>query len=45
MNLSVKQKQSHRHSEQTCGCQGGGVKEGWSGKPRFADGSYSRLIG
>ena len=25
MNLSTKQKQTHRHREQTCGCQGGGV--------------------
>ena len=24
MNLSTKQKQSHRHREQTSGCQGGG---------------------
>ena len=24
MNLSVKKKQTHRHTEQTCGCQGGG---------------------
>ena len=24
MNLSMKQKQSHRHREQTCGCQRGG---------------------
>ena len=24
MNLSTKQKQTHRHKEQTCGCQGGG---------------------
>ena len=23
MNLSTKQKQTHRHREQTCGCQGG----------------------
>ena len=23
MNLSIKQKQTHRHGEQTCGCQGG----------------------
>ena len=22
MNLSVKKKQTHRHTEQTCGCQG-----------------------
>ena len=27
MNLSTKQKQTHRHREQTCGCQGGG----WGG--------------
>ena len=25
MKLSLKQKQTHRHSEQTCGCQGGGM--------------------
>ena len=24
MNLSMKEKQTHRHREQTCGCQGGG---------------------
>ena len=24
VNLSMKQKQTHRHREQTCGCQGGG---------------------
>ena len=23
MNLSTKQKETHRHGEQTCGCQGG----------------------
>ena len=23
MHLSMKQKQNHRHREQTCGCQGG----------------------
>ena len=27
MNLSTKQKQTHRHREQICGCQGGGGKE------------------
>ena len=27
MNLSTKQKQTHRHREQTCSCQGGG--EDW----------------
>ena len=26
MNLSMKQRQTHGHREQTCGCQGGG---GW----------------
>ena len=25
MNLFMKQKQTHRHREQTCGCQGGGI--------------------
>ena len=25
MNLSMKQKQTHRHREQTGGCQGGGI--------------------
>ena len=24
MNLSVEHKQTHRHGDQTCGCQGGG---------------------
>ena len=28
MNLSTKQKQTQRHREKTCGCQGGGRK-GW----------------
>ena len=27
MNLSTKQKQIHRYREQTCACQGGGVRE------------------
>ena len=27
MNLSTKQKQTHRHTEQTCACQGKGGKE------------------
>ena len=26
MNLTMKRKQFHRHTEQTCGCQG---EEGW----------------
>ena len=28
MNLSTKQKQIHKHSEQTCGCQRGGGEIG-----------------
>ena len=28
MNLPTKQKQTHRHGEQTCGCQGGGGGSG-----------------
>ena len=29
MNISTNQKQTHRHREQTCGCQvGGSVEEG-----------------
>ena len=30
MNLSIKQKQTHKHREQTCGCQGGKERE-WDG--------------
>ena len=29
MNLSMKQKQTHRYREQTCGCQGGEGVGGW----------------
>ena len=31
MSLSTEQKQSHRHGEQTCGCQRGGEGMGWTG--------------
>ena len=32
MNISTKQKQTHRHREQNSGCQGGGgVEEGKTG--------------
>ena len=31
MNISTKQKQTHRHREHTCGCQGGAGKEEWTG--------------
>ena len=38
MNLSTKQKQIHRHREQTCGCQGeGGTGENWIGHLGLAD--------
>ena len=30
MNQSTKQKQTHRHREQTCGCEGGAGRE-WDG--------------
>ena len=29
MNISMKQKQTHRYREQTCGCQGGGERKDW----------------
>ena len=29
INLPMKQKQTHRHREQTCGCQGGRGVGGW----------------
>lgn len=38
-NLSMKQKQTHRHREQTCDCQGwaGGGKEERIGSKGFPD--------
>ena len=36
--LSMKQQQTRRHKEQTCGCHGGGeVEEGWIGSLGLAD--------
>ena len=32
MNISMKKKQTHRHRDQTFGCQGGGGEEGKGGK-------------
>ena len=32
INISAKQKKTHRHREQTCGCQGG---RGWTGRERL----------
>ena len=41
MNLSLKEKQTHRHREQTYGCQGGGgVWEEWTGNLGLADANY-----
>ena len=41
MKLSAKQKQTHRHREQTCGCQGGGrVGKGRIGSLGLTDGNY-----
>ena len=41
MNLSTKQKQTHRHKKQTYVCQEEGeVGKGWSGSLRLADVSY-----
>ena len=41
MNISTKQKQTHRHREQTCGCQGGGgVWEGRIGSLGLADANH-----
>ena len=38
MNLSTKQKQTHKHREQTCGCQRGEwVEEGWIKSLGLAD--------
>ena len=39
MNLRMKQKQTHRHIEQTCGCQGG-MGEGWIRSLGLADANY-----
>ena len=39
MNLFTKQKQTHRHREQTGGCQGG-VGERWIGSLGLADANY-----
>ena len=41
MNVSMKQKQTHRHREQTCGYQGEeGVGEGRIGSLGLADANY-----
>ena len=41
MNLCTKQKQTHSHREQTCGCQGGGEDgEGWTWNLGLVDANY-----
>ena len=41
MNLSMKQKQTHRHTEQTCDCQRGReMREEWIGSLGLADANY-----
>ena len=41
MNLSAKEKQTHRRREQTWGCQGGGKgEEGYVGSLGLADANY-----
>ena len=40
INISMKQKQTHKYREQTCGCQGGeGVREGKIGSLGLAEGN------
>ena len=41
MNLPMQQKQTHRHREQMCGCQGKGMMgEQWVGSLGSADANY-----
>ena len=41
MNLSMKQKQTYRHREQTCGCRvGEGMGKGWIGSLGLANPNY-----
>ena len=41
MAVYTKQKQTHRHREQTCDCQEGeGVREGWTVSLGLADANY-----
>ena len=41
MNLSMKQKQTYR--EWTCGCQGIGEREGWTGSSGLVKKLYFKL--
>ena len=40
INLSTKQKRTHTHGEQTCGCQGGRGEMGWTGSLGLVDANY-----
>ena len=41
INISMKQKQTHRYKEHTCGCQGEGVvREGRNGSLGLAEANY-----
>ena len=40
MSLSTKQKQNHRHGEQTRGCRVGGEGVGWTGSLGLVDTNY-----
>ena len=40
MNISTKQKQTHKHREQSYGCQGGGEVRGWIGSLGLADANW-----
>ena len=40
MNASVEQRQTHRHREQTCGCQGVGEGVGWTGSLETENANY-----
>ena len=45
VNLSTKQKQTHRHREETCGCQGiagaEGEEVGWTGSLGLVEANYN----
>ena len=43
MNLSMKQKQTHRQRKQTCGCQG--LLGGWTGSLELTAANYYIQIG
>ena len=40
MKLSIEQKQTYKHGEQTRGCQGGGGGMGWTGSLGLVEANY-----